>query len=194
MDRFPDAEAMRAAVKDALAALDEQDDKATLVPVKQPVADDDLDDAAATIPVSDFVKAKSRALAARRVAEAEPVGSHEGDASGASEAAEEEAQGPTHSRSVSRARDLVRRDCVRRAADACGTLTREGAHRPRAAPSPRRRTRTLTLTRATTKSKSTTRWMRHVTPTTVERPAPPTRARVCLRASRDEEEEDGKST
>ncbi len=60
MDRFPDAEAMRAAVKDALSALAEQDNKATLVPVKPPVADDDLDDAAATIPVSDFVKAKSR--------------------------------------------------------------------------------------------------------------------------------------
>jgi serine/threonine-protein kinase len=63
MDRFPDAEAMRAAVKEALATLDEQDSKQTLVPVKgspleQGAEEDDVDDAAATIPVSDFLKAK----------------------------------------------------------------------------------------------------------------------------------------
>ncbi len=65
LDRFPDAEAMRAAVKDALATLDEQDAKATVIPVKglaPSVEDhDDVDDAAATIPVSDFVKSSSKA-------------------------------------------------------------------------------------------------------------------------------------
>jgi serine/threonine protein kinase len=62
MERFPDAEAMRAAVKDALAALAEQDTKATLVPRKSTSTedDDDVDDAAATIPVTDFVKATTR--------------------------------------------------------------------------------------------------------------------------------------
>jgi serine/threonine protein kinase len=68
-DRYPDAESMRAAVKEALAALDEQDGKATLAggataaeiaKVSSPSApDDDVDDAAKTIPVSDFARQKT---------------------------------------------------------------------------------------------------------------------------------------
>ncbi len=62
-DRFPDAEAMRAAVKEALAALEVQDGKQTLahpISVNSVNEPDDVDDAAATIPVSDFVKAKTQ--------------------------------------------------------------------------------------------------------------------------------------
>ena len=55
LDRFPDAASMRAAVKDALAALDAQDTKATM-PGQAIVDDDDVDDAAATLPVSDILK------------------------------------------------------------------------------------------------------------------------------------------
>ncbi len=54
LDRFQSAEEMRAAVKDALASL-EPPKKST-----PPPASDDVDDAAPTIPVSDFVKAKSQ--------------------------------------------------------------------------------------------------------------------------------------
>ena len=53
-DRYADAESMRAAVKAAIAALDEQDGRAT-VPGKA-LTDDDVDDAAATLPVSDMLK------------------------------------------------------------------------------------------------------------------------------------------
>jgi len=71
-DRYPDAESMRAAVKEALAALDEQDGKATLAgqangeqlkkasaPSHPSANDDDVDDAAKTIPVSDFARQKT---------------------------------------------------------------------------------------------------------------------------------------
>ncbi len=68
LDRFQDADAMRKAVKEALAALEAQDAKATHVAgLAKPISvsgarddDDDIDDAAATIPVSDFVKAKTQ--------------------------------------------------------------------------------------------------------------------------------------
>ena len=65
-DRFANAEAMHAAVREAQSALESQDAKATLArPISVNGADakldedDDVDDAAATIPVSDFVKAKT---------------------------------------------------------------------------------------------------------------------------------------
>jgi serine/threonine-protein kinase len=54
-DRYASAEAMRAAVKEALAALNPP--KASKPPPKVEV--DDVDDAAPTIPVSDFVRARS---------------------------------------------------------------------------------------------------------------------------------------
>ena len=66
LDRFPDAEAMRAAVKEALAAIDVVGAKATLpAPPSSPsppdaAEEDEVDDAATTIPVSDFLKAKSQ--------------------------------------------------------------------------------------------------------------------------------------
>jgi serine/threonine-protein kinase len=66
LDRFQDADEMRQAVKEALAALEAQDAKATLArpisvdSVNRVHDDDDIDDAAATIPVSDFVKAKTQ--------------------------------------------------------------------------------------------------------------------------------------
>ncbi len=67
LDRFQDADEMRKAVKEALAALEAQDAKATLAKpidvhgsVNSVRDDDDIDDAAATIPVSDFVKAKTQ--------------------------------------------------------------------------------------------------------------------------------------
>jgi len=64
LDRFQSAESMRDAVREATAALEAQDGKATLA---KPISvnsvhhdDDDVDDAATTLPVSDFVKAKTQ--------------------------------------------------------------------------------------------------------------------------------------
>ena len=54
LERYQTAEEMRAAVKEALAALDPP--KTEKPPA---LKDDDIDDAAVTLPVSDFVKAKS---------------------------------------------------------------------------------------------------------------------------------------
>ena len=65
-DRYSDAESMREAVKEAMASLDVQDAKATRVTSPSspkagsaPGDDDDVDDAAATIPVSDFARQKT---------------------------------------------------------------------------------------------------------------------------------------
>jgi serine/threonine-protein kinase len=52
LDRFQDAESMRKAVAEAIEALDAQDGKETLVP--------EVDDAAPTLQVSEFVKAKTQ--------------------------------------------------------------------------------------------------------------------------------------
>jgi len=59
LDRWPDAESMRQAVKTALAAVEEQDGKATLAARSRDEEEDEVDDAATTIPVSDFVRAKT---------------------------------------------------------------------------------------------------------------------------------------
>jgi eukaryotic-like serine/threonine-protein kinase len=68
LDRFPDAEAMGAAVKDALASLGAEDAKSTLV---APEKDEDVDDAAQTLPVSEFAKAKT-AISGHRGGEESP--------------------------------------------------------------------------------------------------------------------------
>jgi serine/threonine protein kinase len=62
IDRFPDALAMRAAVREALGALDEEDGQVTLGPPKDARKDgeDDVDDAAETIQVSEFARAKTQ--------------------------------------------------------------------------------------------------------------------------------------
>ena len=57
LDRWRDAESMGAAVKEALAAVEASDSKATLA--QRFEHEDDVDDAATTIPVSDFVRAKT---------------------------------------------------------------------------------------------------------------------------------------
>ncbi|HEY1954524.1 MAG TPA: serine/threonine-protein kinase [Polyangiaceae bacterium] len=67
LDRWKDAESMRAAVKSALAAVEEQDSKATLAAPLVHDDDDEVDDAATTIPVSDFVRAKTTPSSPRAI-------------------------------------------------------------------------------------------------------------------------------